>query len=296
MIGPIGVVATFCLLFTICIVYERISTVPTILWKFLSYFGLFTVVDPLNIFFLNSCYLQFSCAERSSACKLDYTSESCKCFTGDAFKLYERLYASEGSGVTGNAILIVLYSSLVTMSALLLCEYLVSIHDNGRLLDIWRRINAPNDEFFVPQDFEVSNEELKYICHSASDWRGRCGELRRLQVSNFFERDPYEPLFEERIVHYAIYEVAQDGNRTLHRQFLLMANGAIVEIFDQFLGDLAQKNRVLSKLLSYNHVGNGVQSSLNTNNFSENSRYSFEDFQKTVFQPKYCRKRYFSSN
>merc|ERR1711991_93938 len=134
-----------------------------------------------------------------------------------------------------------------------------SSHDNGYILDLWRRVNAPNDEFFVPQDFEVSHEELQYICHSASGWRGQCGESRRVQISNYFERDPYDPFFEERIVHYAIYELAQNGRRTLHRQFLLMASGAVVEIFDQFLGDLAQKNRVLSKLLSRNQPVPGAQ-------------------------------------
>lgn len=282
--GPVGVMITFCFFIIICIIYDRISRLPKMIWKYVTYFGVFTVLDPLNVFLLNLCDLQFSCAERSSTCKLDYTSEFCNCFVGDAFKLYERLHTSEGSGVTGNVILMILYSSIFVFSAILLYEYLVTIHDNGRLLDIWRRINAPNDEFFVPLDFEVSHEELQYICHSASTWRGRCGESRRVQISNYFERDPYDPFFEERIVHYAIYELAQDGRRTLHRQFLLMASGAVVEIFDQFLGDSAQKNRVLSKLLSKNQRLHSTQISLNRINPC--NRYAFEDFHCTVVLPK----------
>jgi len=66
----------------------------------------------------------------------------------------------------------------------------------------------------------------------------------------------------------------------------LMASGAVVEIFDQFLGDLAQKNRVLSKLLSKNQPVPGAQISENIMNPLESSRYAFEDFHDTVFLQK----------
>lgn len=39
------------------------------------------------------------------------------------------------------------------------------------------------------------------------------------------------------------------------RQFLLLASGAIVEIFDQFNGNAAQQYRVLEKLLKNEHQG-----------------------------------------
>ena len=113
-----------------------------------------------------------------------------------------------------------------------------------------------------------------HICYG---FRGRNGETRRVQVSNYLERDPYDPDFEERIVHYAIYELAQDGIRTMYRQFLLMASGAIVEIFDQFLGDLAQKNRVLSKLLAGDPTLGGAQPKKSLTGSLHHDRLAFAD-------------------
>ncbi|RYY82376.1 hypothetical protein EON63_13470 [archaeon] len=42
-------------------------------------------------------------------------------------------------------------------------EYLLHVHRDGRILDLWRRINAPYDEFFIPDDFEISAEELQVM-------------------------------------------------------------------------------------------------------------------------------------
>ena len=39
--------------------------------------------------------------------------------------------------------------------------YFTKFHMNGRLLDIYQRLNSPNSSFFVPYDLEVS---LKVLC------------------------------------------------------------------------------------------------------------------------------------
>ena len=41
--------------------------------------------------------------------------------------------------------------------------------------------------------------------------------------------------------HYAIYEHEMDGKRTLHRHFLMLPDGAIIEIFDQLSLDLTNQ-------------------------------------------------------
>jgi hypothetical protein len=101
-----------------------------------------------------------------------------------------------------------------------------------------RRIHGHAEEFFIPEDFEVSHEELMFLSHAATTWRGINGEVRRLAVTKYVEKDPYDPDFEEDVVHYALYELSQDGQKTMYRQFLVLASGAIIEIFDQFLGTL----------------------------------------------------------
>ena len=36
--------------------------------------------------------------------------------------------------------------------------YFLKLHMNGRLLDVYQRLNCPGDAFFLPYDFEVSNK------------------------------------------------------------------------------------------------------------------------------------------
>jgi hypothetical protein len=47
-------------------------------------------------------------------------------------KLWVRLQSDEGSGVTGAIITLILYIASTTVSSLMLYEYLIHIHQNGR--------------------------------------------------------------------------------------------------------------------------------------------------------------------
>ena len=46
-------------------------------------------------------------------------------------------------------------------------EYLVYIHRDGKILDQWRRINGSFEDFFIPLDLEVTNEEMMFVIHQA---------------------------------------------------------------------------------------------------------------------------------
>ena len=46
-------------------------------------------------------------------------------------------------------------------------EYLVYIHRDGKILDQWRRINGSFEDFFIPLDFEVTDEEMMLIIHQS---------------------------------------------------------------------------------------------------------------------------------
>ena len=94
-------------------------------------------------------------------------------------KLWMRYERDEGSGVTGLFITVMIYLGIVCISLLLLYEYIVYVHRDGRILDLWRRINAPAEEFFLPDDFEISGEELVSICALAKKHRGLDGSTRR---------------------------------------------------------------------------------------------------------------------
>lgn len=56
---------------------------------------------------------------------------------------------------------------------------------NGRMLDVWRRLNANEDNFFVPHDLEVSSAELHHACLRARTWRGPGGTRREVILHDF---------------------------------------------------------------------------------------------------------------
>ena len=75
---------------------------------------------------------------------------------------------------------------------------------NGKLIDIYHRLKSPEEKFFVPNDLEISNEELGYICRKAERWRGAEGERRKVAVHDYVwgeeereERERQESVEEE---------------------------------------------------------------------------------------------------
>lgn len=80
--------------------------------------------------------------------------------------------------------------SIVT--ALILHQYLLHAHMNGRMLDVWRRLNADEDNFFVPHDLELSVAELQHACVRATRWRGPNGSRREVVFYDFHANDEEE--------------------------------------------------------------------------------------------------------
>lgn len=131
------------------------------------------------------------------------------------------------------------------------------MHRDGRILDIWRRINGQTEDFFIPDDFEISRDELNSICIRAKNWRGPGGKTRKVTLAEYVERDPVDPSFEEVTKHYTVFEHSLDGTKAIHRHFLMLPTGAIVEIFDQF-GTSSSRNTALQKLLAFDGGGGAV--------------------------------------
>lgn len=213
-------------------------------------------MNPLLILIVDICYHNYNCRTATAACKESYTSSNCHCFTGDAIKLWDRTLREEGSGITGLLITILLYIGFTAISCLCLYEYMVHVHKDGRILDLWRRINGQAEDFFMPDDFEISLEELRSICARAKVWRGLGGSTRRVCISEYTEHDQFDESFEEITKHFAIYQISGDGKKTIYRHFLQLPNGVILEIFDQFTPELARKHAALHQLLQLDVLDN----------------------------------------
>ncbi len=96
-------------------------------------------------------------------------------------------------------------------------------------------MHAPAQEFFIPDDFEISRDELVDVCEKATTWRGAKGSIRRLQVQKLIEKDADDAEFLEITKLYKINEMDADGgNKKIYRQFMQDPRGCITEIFAEF--------------------------------------------------------------
>lgn len=104
---------------------------------------------------------------------------------GDAFKLYWHFFRFEKNGAIGIVLTVFLYIGTVFVSSVVLYLYFLRVHNNGRLMDVYHRLHAREDEFFIPYDLEISNVELSYVCKKAEQFRGEEGERRKTAVYDY---------------------------------------------------------------------------------------------------------------
>lgn len=81
--------------------------VPEAFSRFVAAFGVAAGIDPYLLFVVDLMAGNHGCASKC----FDYTSPSCRCHVGDAWKLYDRLDAEEGAGISG-ALLTILVSGV----------------------------------------------------------------------------------------------------------------------------------------------------------------------------------------
>eukprot|EP00729_Bicosta_minor_P010846 gene10846-23864_t len=165
---------------------------------------------------------------------------------GDFCKLFYHLKNSGDSGVAGILFTVFLYMVLMSLAAATFYWYFLRLHHSGRNIDLFLRLTSGEDSFFLPHDAEVSSEDLTGIVKKAEKWRGKKGQRRKVVVQDYIftsvdEEDPddVEKMETETVTLIALFELALDGERTLHRQFL-MENGSIIEVFDK-IDDLLKK-------------------------------------------------------
>jgi hypothetical protein len=248
-VGPLSNIFVFiCLAFVSRMFYRFAGSLPDSISLLVCAFGVWTVLDPVAIFLVDVASHNYRCGDYDAQCREDYTSSSCDCFNGDWFKLWTRYHRDEGSGMTGMFITFMIYFATTICGLLLLYEYLVRIHKDARIMDIWRRINAPAEDLFLPLDFEISLDELRTICAHAAAWKGPEGASRRLVVSEYVETDPFDDSFKATTKHFAIYELMTNGKRKLYRHFLKLQDGSIIEIFEQLSIDLSTQYRLVCSL------------------------------------------------
>ncbi|XP_075682768.1 uncharacterized protein LOC142651667 isoform X2 [Rhinoderma darwinii] len=215
---------------------------PTILSKFIIALGLWTVLDPLAVFIVDAF--------------LGRLSYDVKKPIADAAKLYWFFIRIEQSGTPGILITLLIYTMILIISSSVLYLYLLRIHKESWILDVFQRITCDDGVCHVPYDLEISNQELSHIVRKAEQWRGISGERRKVTVYDYiWKKETSKTLSTSDIqhlehysskgdedsskditAHVMIYTIHLRGYKHLYRQFLRLPNGAIVEIFGDFSG------------------------------------------------------------
>ncbi|MGH0120111.1 UNVERIFIED_CONTAM: hypothetical protein FKN15_063332 [Acipenser sinensis] len=122
---------------------------PSFLSKFIMAIGLWTLLDPLAVFVVDA----FLGALQETAIHL-----------GPHWKEQAWGFGNQGDYSPAQACSLFGYHRL---------------HNGGRMLDVFQRVQSEEARFFVPLDMEVSNQELSYIVKKAEQWRGINGERRK---------------------------------------------------------------------------------------------------------------------
>ncbi|XP_066848550.1 uncharacterized protein [Anser cygnoides] len=165
MVGPLTLNAGLLLMVLIkwgC--QQLFDSFSSLLSKFIIALGLWTVLDPLAVFVVDSF--------------LGRLANSVEKPIADAAKLYWVFLRTEESGILGALITVMLYTVLFIISSTVLYLYFLRLHNEGWLLDLFQRIHGEEGAFFVPLDLEISSQELSYIMKRAEQWRGIKGERR----------------------------------------------------------------------------------------------------------------------
>uniref|UniRef100_A0A673UDY2 Orofacial cleft 1 candidate gene 1 protein n=1 Tax=Suricata suricatta TaxID=37032 RepID=A0A673UDY2_SURSU len=214
---------------------------PDVLSKLIITMGLWTVLDPLAVFIVDAV--------------LGRLTRNGDPPVADAAKLYWVFVRTMQLGILGVMLTVLVYILLFVMSSLVLYLYCLRLHNDSWILDVFQRIHSEEIKFFIPYDLEISNQELSIIVKRSKQWRGINGNRRKVAVYDYIWKNHG---FKSRISscdlqkqneisvsalgpgditsHVSIYTVYPSGFRELHRHFLRLPSGALVEVFGDISG------------------------------------------------------------
>ncbi|XP_070101889.1 uncharacterized protein [Equus caballus] len=227
------------------------ASCPDVLSKLIITMGLWTVLDPLAVFIVDTV--------------LGRLTRNGESPVADAAKLYWAFVRSMQSGILGVMLTVLLYILLVIISSLILYLYCFRLHNDSWIVDAFQRIHSEETKFFVPYDAEISNQELSYIVKRSEQWRGISGERRKVAVYDYIwkshgikssisscDLQHLNEISESALgpgditSHVSIYNVYPSGFQELYRHFLRLPDGAIVEVF----GDISSLKFIPSELVA----------------------------------------------
>jgi hypothetical protein len=141
----------------------------------------------------------------------------------------------ESKGFIGIIITIILYVGLLVTNCLGFYNYLVFLHLEGRIIDIYTRVTAPREYFFIPLDNEVSARYFTWVLTKiklANKKLERTGGLVGLKKFSITYNKVTESAkdYERKVVHITIYRRNDEGTLVVYRHFVKTDDGTICEL------------------------------------------------------------------
>ena len=181
---------------------KGLNCFPRMFYKVICWYGIMTILDPI-IVLITDCALQ------------DFDN-------GDYFKFYNFYFKRGGSGLVGIYLTVFLMFGMITLNASIFYQYMIFIHMNGRILDLYKRLSGSMKSFFIPHDNEVS---LKYI-----QW-----VVERAKKKNFILRSARQVVhdrkgIEQTIQFIHLYKYTDENQISRSRLFVKDQDGSICEV------------------------------------------------------------------
>lgn len=145
--GPLGTMIMFLFFVLVTHVsYKYNNCFPKSFAKFVVWFGFGAIADPFMI------------------AVIDIASQN---NAGDIYKIYNYYLKADGSGIAGIFVVLIIYAAIFIFNLLIFYNYIVFLHMNGRLQDIYVRLTGDPKAFFIPGDNEMSLKHLLWVYHTA---------------------------------------------------------------------------------------------------------------------------------
>lgn len=140
-VGPLSNSAMFIFFCLVCYFSNKwIYCFPVYLCKVILWYGLLTVMDFAFIVVVDAAWMVSD---------------------GDLFKLYNYYEKAESSGAIGLFITFLIQFAIMIFNVFLLYNYIVFIHCDARIQDIYLRISGFGKGYYLPEDNEVSWNYLR---------------------------------------------------------------------------------------------------------------------------------------
>ena len=179
----------------------------------------------------------------------------------ELLKLYNFYNQIDNSGIVGIFIILFLYFGLLIINVFLVYTYLLYIHMDGRIIDIYVRMTADDSQYYVPNDSEVSAQYLKTV-------------LNKIKTEN--QGQFSNPILVS-ILHYDIKDDSSDKEkRFTYISLYKMVREDIYRLDSESYNDELEFNNDSKRLVFYRHFLRNDKGSIIE--LDENIEFNLKDY------------------